>query len=68
MIAIAGAPLADEELRGRISKAFRPLQFATIHLARFPAIPRNAGGKIQRDQLKQDLCRAIGRPLGGGAS
>ena len=30
-----------------------------LHLARLSPIPRNAGGKIQRDQLKRILARAI---------
>jgi acyl-coenzyme A synthetase/AMP-(fatty) acid ligase len=60
LIGVAEAPLDDRELQDRISTALRWLQFGTVHLARLPTIPRNAGGKIQRDQLKQALCRATG--------
>jgi len=62
LIAVAEAPIGDQELRDRIAKALRPLQFATIRLARLSPIPRNAGGKIQRDQLKRILTRAAGLP------
>ncbi|HXP76248.1 MAG TPA: class I adenylate-forming enzyme family protein [Stellaceae bacterium] len=60
LIGVADAPIGAQELRERIGAALRPLQFATIRLARISPIPRNAGGKIQRDQLQRILARLAG--------
>ncbi len=52
-IAVVDAQVDDKELRERIKSGLRPLQFAAFHVVRLPQIPRNAGGKIQRDLLKR---------------
>jgi acyl-coenzyme A synthetase/AMP-(fatty) acid ligase len=57
-IAVADAQVDDKELRARLEEGLRPLQFVTFHLVRLPQIPRNAGGKIQRDLLKRAIVAA----------
>jgi acyl-coenzyme A synthetase/AMP-(fatty) acid ligase len=65
LIAIAGAQIDDQELARRLNQGLRRLQFATVRFVRVSEIPRNAGGKIQRDQLKRILFRAVGLPEDG---
>ena len=60
VIGMSGVSLGDHEVQARLSPLLRPFQFANLHLVRIASIPRNAGGKIQRDQLKQVLCDAAG--------
>jgi len=60
LIGVADAPIDDQELKARILRALRPLQFATIRIARLSPIPRNAGGKIERDRLKLALADLTG--------
>jgi acyl-coenzyme A synthetase/AMP-(fatty) acid ligase len=67
LIGVADAPIDDQELRERIRQALAPLQFATIRLSRLSPIPRNAGGKIQRDELKRILARVAGLAEDGRA-
>jgi acyl-coenzyme A synthetase/AMP-(fatty) acid ligase len=57
-IAVADAQVDDKELRERIERGLHALQFATFHLVRLPEIPRNPGGKIQRDLLKRAVAGA----------
>lgn len=65
-IAVAGAPGNDKELWERIEEGLRALQFVTFHLVRLRRIPRNAGGKIQRDLLKRAVSGA--REVSRGAN
>lgn len=57
-IAVADAQGDDRTLWARIGAALRTLQFTTFHLVRLPEIPRNAGGKILREQLKRAIAEA----------
>jgi acyl-coenzyme A synthetase/AMP-(fatty) acid ligase len=63
-IAVAEAKADDKELRERIERGLRPLQFAAFHVVRLPQIPRNPGGKIQRDLLKRAVAEASNSPAG----
>jgi acyl-coenzyme A synthetase/AMP-(fatty) acid ligase len=60
LIGVSDAPVGDRELEKQASQALSIFQFAIVHLVRLPSIPRNEGGKIQRDRLKQILCAATG--------
>ena len=64
-IAVADTPVDDAELRKRIEQHFFGLQFVRLHIVRLPAIPRNHGGKIQRNLLKQAVAQA--REISGSA-
>jgi acyl-coenzyme A synthetase/AMP-(fatty) acid ligase len=63
-IAVTDAPVDDKELCERIINSLKFLQFAQLHVVRLPAIPRNHGGKVQRDLLRQAVAEAreITRP------
>jgi acyl-coenzyme A synthetase/AMP-(fatty) acid ligase len=57
-IAVADTPVDDAELWKRIRESLDLPQFTNLHVVRLPAIPRNPGGKIQRNQLKQAVAAA----------
>lgn len=57
-IALADAPADDRELWTRLNRGLWPLTQSSIHLVRLPQIPRNAGGKIQRDLLRRAIAEA----------
>jgi acyl-coenzyme A synthetase/AMP-(fatty) acid ligase len=63
-IAVVGAPGGGDDLKGRIAQGLGALQFATLHIVRVSHIPRNAGGKIQRDLLREAVAAApeVSRP------
>ena len=61
-IGVAGAAGSDEEIKARVVQALGVLEFATIHTVRLTEIPRNAGGKIQRDLLRQAVAQAAKVP------
>jgi acyl-coenzyme A synthetase/AMP-(fatty) acid ligase len=63
-IALAGAESDAAALKARLEPSLRPLlQFAVFHVATLAQIPRNAGGKVQRDQLKRAVAEiAMARP------
>ena len=63
-IAVTDAKVDDKELRERIERGLRPLQLAAFHVVRLPRIPRNPGGKIQRDLLKRAVAEASELPAG----
>lgn len=60
VIGMSGVSLGDSEVQERIAPELAAFQFAKAHLVRLPSIPRNVGGKVQRDQLKQILGNAVG--------
>jgi len=62
-VAVSDSPIDDKDLWHCIERRLA-LQFVRLHVVRLPAIPRNHGGKIQRDRLKQAVARAreISRP------
>lgn len=64
-IAVADTPLDDTVLWERIRQRLSELQFVRLHVVRLPVIPRNHGGKIQRNLLKQAVAQAreISRPV-----
>lgn len=51
-IAVTDCPIADAELLQRLRRVLGPLQIGTMRVLRLPQLPRNASGKIQRDELK----------------
>ena len=59
----AVAPPYDDpaQIPRRIAEAFRGIALGSCHVVTLPRIPRNANGKIQRDQLKQAVATAVGR-------
>ncbi len=57
-IAVVGGPEDNDALEARILQGLSALQFATIHIVRLSHIPRNAGGKIQRDLLREAVAEA----------
>lgn len=57
-VAVADAHMGDQELWTRLDRGLRPLTQSSIHLVRLPQIPRNAGGKIQRDLLRHAIAKA----------
>ena len=63
-VAVADAPVDDKELWERIEPSLS-LQFVRLHIVRLPAIPRNHGGKVQRNLLKQAVAQVpeIPRPV-----
>jgi acyl-coenzyme A synthetase/AMP-(fatty) acid ligase len=40
------------------------LQIGTFRVMRLPQLPRNASGKIKRDELKATILEAAGRSAG----
>ena len=60
-VAVAGARLGDQELLTRVTQAFDHVVVGKFLVARIKAIPRNAAGKIQRDQLKASIAQASKR-------
>ena len=62
-VAVTDSPIDDKDLWHRIERRLA-LQFVRLHVVRLPVIPRNHGGKIQRDRLKQVVAQAreISRP------
>ncbi|HKX10166.1 MAG TPA: fatty acid--CoA ligase family protein [Stellaceae bacterium] len=63
-VAVADTPVDDKELWARIEPSLS-LQFVRLHIVRLPAIPRNHGGKVQRNLLKQAVAQVpeIPRPV-----
>jgi acyl-coenzyme A synthetase/AMP-(fatty) acid ligase len=59
-IAVVDCPLADPELLRRLDHLLRPMGIGGCHLIRLPRLPRNAAGKIQRDELKATMIAAAG--------
>ncbi|HKX10164.1 MAG TPA: class I adenylate-forming enzyme family protein [Stellaceae bacterium] len=59
-VAVAHTLVDDKELWERIQPSLSSisLQFVRLHIVRLPAIPRNHGGKIQRNLLKQAVAQA----------
>jgi acyl-coenzyme A synthetase/AMP-(fatty) acid ligase len=49
------------EILRRITSATREFSLGNSYVVRLPRIPRNANGKIQRDELKQAVAMAAGR-------
>jgi len=52
-VALTGVRIDDRELAARLERALGEFQFGRIYVIKLPAIPRNAGGKIERDRLKR---------------
>lgn len=63
-IAVTDCPLPDPELVHRLEQALGRMQIGTFRVLRLPRVPRNASGKIQRDQLRAMMNEAIGPPRG----
>jgi len=63
-IAVADAKADDKELKERIERGLRPIQLVAFHVVRLAHIPRNPGGKIQRDLLKRAVAEASALPAG----
>jgi len=63
-IAVSGCPIADPELLQRLKQALVHLQIGTFRVMRLPQLPRNASGKIKRDELKAAIMEAAGRSAG----
>lgn len=64
-IAVTDCPLADPELLERLAHALRHVQIGMFRVIRLPALPRNASGKIRRDELRATMLElaAGSRPL-----
>ena len=57
-IAVSGVRIDDRKLTERIGRTLRRFQLGNIHIFKLSGIPRNAGGKIQRDLLKSAVMKA----------
>jgi len=57
-IAVTDCPLLDAELLSRLDQALGRMQIGTFRILRLPQLPRNASGKIQRDQLRALMIEA----------
>jgi acyl-coenzyme A synthetase/AMP-(fatty) acid ligase len=60
-VAIAGARLGHQELLALVTEAFSKLIIGNFLVVVMRAIPRNTGGKIQRDRLKEMIAAGLNR-------
>jgi acyl-coenzyme A synthetase/AMP-(fatty) acid ligase len=56
-IAVSGVRIGDPELAERIGRALGRLQLGKVHVLKLRDIPRNDGGKIERDRLKSAVAK-----------
>jgi len=64
-VAVAGVRHDHAELLARVQRAFDHQQLGAFYVLALEAIPRNAGGKIQRAALKEIVATAAGRKSRG---
>ncbi len=67
-IAVVDCSLADSELLRRVEQVLKPMGIGGCQLVRLPRLPRNAAGKIQRDELKAIMIGAAGTRLADAGS
>jgi acyl-CoA synthetase (AMP-forming)/AMP-acid ligase II len=60
-VAVSGARCGSEELLARVKRAFEGQALGAFYVAVLPAIPRSAGGKIQRAALREMIGAMAGR-------
>ncbi|HKX07080.1 MAG TPA: class I adenylate-forming enzyme family protein [Stellaceae bacterium] len=58
-IAVAGAHGSDQELIDRILEALRRFQVGHFKVVQLGRIPRSANGKLQRQELRDEIARLI---------
>ena len=60
-IAVTDCPIADDELLKRVTRFLGPIQLGLMRVTRLPRLPRNASGKILRDELRAIMLKQISR-------
>lgn len=58
-IAVSDCSIADAEVLQRINRVLGPMQIGTMRVMRLRQLPRNASGKIRRDELKATLIKLV---------
>jgi acyl-coenzyme A synthetase/AMP-(fatty) acid ligase len=58
-IALSGVRIGDRELAERLDRALRRFQLGKVHVLKLSGIPRNAGGKIERNLLKSVVAKSL---------
>jgi acyl-coenzyme A synthetase/AMP-(fatty) acid ligase len=60
-IAVVECAVADQEMLSRLREVLQPMQIGRFCVMRLPQLPRNAAGKLRRDELKSLMTEALAR-------